>query len=61
MRIKNCPSEAWNYEFIVVNRIENEYEYVTHTTDGFLADSLANDLKNGVVVHNVRIQGKKRD
>lgn len=55
MEIKNCPKEAYDYEFIVIT---NDLEFVACTTNGFEADALAQGI-HGFVVHNVRIQGKK--
>ena len=61
MEIKNCPSHAWDYEFIILNQVGENYVYVDHSDNGFIADQMASKLKNGVVAHNVRIQGKKED
>ena len=59
MTIFNCPNSAWDYEFIVVENVDGNFFYVTHTTDGFKADKIASEYLNGVVIHNVRIQGHK--
>lgn len=59
MIIKNCPKEASDYEFIVAYKNKNEIEYFTHSTNGFEAEKTANSLKNGIIIHNVRIQGKR--
>lgn len=59
MRIINCPANAWDYEFIVVENVGDELVYIWHTTDGFKADKKASEYLNGLVIHNVRIQGHK--
>lgn len=58
MNIKNCPNEAWEYEFIVARSVLNEYYYLGHYTNGFEAERKALQYNNGIVIHNVRIQGK---
>lgn len=57
IKIKKCPKEASDYEFIVVTK---DLEYITHTINGFEADKTAQQI-GGLVVHNVRIQGKKKE
>lgn len=57
IKIKNCPKEASDYEFIVVTK---DLEYIIHTINGFEADKLAHQI-DGFVIHNVRIQGKRRE
>ena len=57
INIKNCPKEAFNYEFIVVS---NNLEYIAHTTNGFEAENFAKQA-DGFIIHNVRIQGKRKE
>lgn len=59
MKIFNCPNEAWDYEFIVVKKVGGDFFYICHTADGFKADKTANEYLNGIVIHNVKIQGRK--
>ena len=60
MTIRSCPQDAYNYEFIVVKKDGDDYVYHSHYTSGFLADKIASQI-NGVIIHNVRIQGVRRN
>ena len=60
MEIKNAPNYAKNYEYIVAQVINGEYIFHAVYTNGFLADDAASELENGIVFHNVRIQGIKK-
>ena len=55
--IENCPAEAWNYEFIVCDARDNGLGYNGCCRSADNADEMARGLNNGIVVHNVRIQG----
>lgn len=57
--IKNKPKYADNYEFIVASICDGEYWFYGAYTDGFKAEQVAIAI-DGVVFHNVRIQGVKR-
>ena len=59
LKINNCPSYAYDYEFIVVREVDNEYWFYGAYEDGFKADIVCSKI-SGIVVHNVRIQGKRR-
>lgn len=59
MNIANCPKEAYNYEFIVVYNMTDELAYYAHTADAFEAEQMAKEITNGLIIHNVRIQGYK--
>ena len=60
IKIHNMPDYAKDYEFLVVRVVNGEYWFYGAYTNGFLADNIAVEIKNGVVVHNVRIQGRQR-
>lgn len=55
--IENCPAEAWNYEFIVCEIRDDKLIYNGCCRSAYNADEMARGLNNGVVIHNVRIQG----
>lgn len=55
--IENCPAEAWNYEFIVCDAREDGLVYNGCCRSAYNAEEMAHGLNNGVVIHNVRIQG----
>ena len=57
LKINNCPSYASDYEFIVVRKYNNEYWFYGAFSNGFTADAVCSKI-NGVIIHNVRIQGK---
>lgn len=57
LKINNCPNYAFDYEFIVVRKIDEEFWFYGAYTNGFKADQIAYNI-NGEVIHNVRIQGK---
>lgn len=57
MNIKNLPEAAMRYEFIVADCHDDNLYFVDMYTDGFQAEERAKGLRNGVVIHNVRIQG----
>ena len=62
LNILGCPAYAWDYEFIVArkNTSGDGYYYLASFMDGFEADKFASLVSSGIVVHNVRIQGKKK-
>ena len=59
IKINNEPPYAKDYEFIVARKVENEYWFWGAYEDGCMADRAASEI-NGIVFHNVRIQGKRR-
>lgn len=58
INIQNAPAYAWDYEFIVVRQVDNDYWFYGAYADGFKADAVACEI-GGIIIHNVRIQGKK--
>lgn len=60
MMIKNCPKEAYDYEFIVVDNVNDEMIYHGHTASGYEAEQMAKELSHSLIVHNVRIQGYRK-
>lgn len=55
----NClPAYANDYEFVVCREVDGALWFYGAFTDGFKADKVACEI-GGVVVHNVRIQGKR--
>ena len=59
MEIKNLPKAAKCYEFIVAENRNNNLYFVDMFTEGHRAEECAKSLRDGVVIHNVRIQGFK--
>ena len=59
IKINNEPDYAKNYEFVVVRKVDDEYWFYGAYTDGFKAERVAIAI-DGVVFHNVRIQGIRR-
>lgn len=59
IKINNEPEYAKDYEHIVARLVDGEYWFWGAYEDGFVADRAASEI-NGVVFHNVRIQGKRR-
>ena len=57
--IKNEPDYAHDYEFVVAREVDGEYWFYGAYRYGYEADKIASYL-NGVVFHNVRIQGKRK-
>lgn len=57
IRINNKPAYASDYEFIVAREVEGEYWFYGAYADGFKAEKVAMAI-DGVIFHNVRIQGK---
>lgn len=59
MTVMNRPNDGYVYEFEVVIPIDKDiYKHIGFYTDGFIADQQSK-IVNGIVIHNVRIQGKK--
>lgn len=56
--IKNMPDYADNYEFIVARKVDGEYWFYGAYANVCEANKVAADI-DGVVFHNVRIQGKR--
>ena len=65
MIVIHKPATNWIYEFEVVTfwmtneNGEEVYIHDSYHTNGFFADQRASDI-GGVVIHNVRIAGRKR-
>ncbi len=62
MMIKNCPKDAFNYEFIVVTKEGDNLIFQGCFKNGFEAENYATsffDQGEASIVHNVRIQGYK--
>lgn len=58
MEIKNVPAEAWRYEFIVCTKEKDGYYYYSHHEN--VSHAMTDcDKINGIMVHNLRIQGYK--
>lgn len=58
--INNKPKYADDYEFIVARKVDDKYWFYGAYSNGFQADQIASAI-NGVIFHNVRIQGKKKE
>jgi hypothetical protein len=58
MEIKNIPAYANDYEFVVCREVDGALWFYGAFADGFKAGNVACEV-GGVVVHNVRIQGKR--
>lgn len=57
--IKGLPEYAKDYEFVVVRLVNNDFWFWGAYESGFKADRIAQGI-GGLVIHNVRIQGKRR-
>lgn len=57
MEIKNLPEAAKCYEFVVAENRNGNLYFIDMYVDGFQAEERAKSLRDGVVIHNVRIQG----
>ena len=57
--INNMPEYANDYEFIVATKVDNEYWFYGAYSNGFIAEQVAIEV-DGVIFHNVRIQGRRR-
>ena len=56
--INNMPEYANDYEFIVAREVAGEYWFWGAYSDGFKAEKAATEI-DGVIFHNVKIQGKR--
>ena len=56
--IKNKPAYADEYEFIVARKVGDEFWFWGAYADGWKANQIACELDEGVIFHNVRIQGR---
>lgn len=56
MNLINAPEYASHYEFVVVREIDGNLWFWGAYSNGFKADHAAREI-DGVVIHNVRIQG----
>ena len=61
LNVIGMPEEANDYEFVLCyHDCEGQLHYVMHTESGFQADLEAKSFTNPLILHNVRIQGKRR-
>lgn len=60
IKINNEPDYAKDYEFIVARYCEGEYWFYGAYENGFFAAQVAESIENGIIFHNVRIQGVRR-
>ena len=58
MNLMNMPEYADHYEFVVAREVDGDYWFWGAYENGFKADKIACEI-GGVVIHNVRIQGKR--
>ena len=58
MNLMNMPEYANDYEFVVAREIDGDYWFWGAYEDCFKADRIAHEI-GGVVIHDVRIQGKR--
>ena len=58
LNVLNAPDDAFDYEFVVVRKIDGDYWFWGKYTDGFKAEQAALEI-GGLIIHNVRIQGKR--
>jgi hypothetical protein len=59
MNLINAPEYANDYEFVVARQIDDDLWFWGAYTDGFKAEQVALEI-GGIIVHNLRIQGKRR-
>lgn len=59
LNIINAPDDAFNYEFVVVRKIEGDLWFWGRYTNGHKAEQVALEI-GGIIIHNVRIAGKVR-
>lgn len=70
MEFKGIPSYASEYEFVVCYKGEEEdpdtYYFYTVSDNAYIAEKVCDEIRNNgcgwepAIIHNVRIQGKKR-
>lgn len=58
MNLMNMPEYANDYEFVVAREIDGDFWFWGAYENGFKADQIAHEI-GGVVIHDVRIQGKR--
>lgn len=58
MEIKNMPTYANDYEFIVCREVDGALWFFGAYSDGFKADQVATEI-GGIILHDVRIQGRR--
>ena len=58
LTIKNMPEYANDYEFVVVRKVDDDFWFWGAYAEGYKADCIAHKV-SGLIVHNVRIQGKR--
>ena len=67
MDFERLPSWASDYEFIICYRDVNKnepFKFYSVAEQGFYAEQLCSEIKSDtvetIIIHNVRIQGKRR-
>lgn len=58
LNIINAPDDAFDYEFVVAREVDGDLWFWGKFTDGFKAEQVALEI-GGLIIHNVRIQGKR--
>lgn len=60
MTIYNRPKSNYIYEFeVIIPMGDDMYMHDSYHTNGFIADKKAVEV-GGLIIHNVRVQGKER-
>lgn len=59
IKINNEPDYAKDYEFVVARKVDGELWFWGAYADGFKAEQAALEI-DGVIFHNVRIQGVRK-
>lgn len=57
--LMNAPDYADDYEFVVARAIDEDLWFWGAYENGFKAEQVAREI-GGVILHNVRIQGKRK-
>lgn len=60
IKINNKPAYADNYEFIVARKCNGEWWFWGAYANGFKAEQAATEI-HGIIFHDVRIQGVKKN
>ena len=58
LNVLNAPADAFDYEFVVARYVAGDLWFWGKYTDGFKAQQAAMEI-GGLIIHNVRIQGKR--
>ena len=57
MELKNVPEYAHHYEFMVCREYDGALWFYGAYSDAWKAEQVCHEIENGIIVHNVRIQG----